>query len=103
MAIADPTTTPPFPTSADKSIERVAQGAHDTVDRVASSAAPAVEKLRTGANQAAEMLRSQADTLNQMQKEWVDDARTCVRDHPLASVAVAVAAGMLLAKLMSPR
>src|SRR5690242_10954971 len=106
MAIADPTNPaniPPFPTSADKTMERAVQGAHDTIDRVASSAGPAVEKLRTGANQAADMLRTQADTLNQMQKEWVDGARACVRDHPLASVAVAVAAGMLLARLTAPR
>jgi ElaB/YqjD/DUF883 family membrane-anchored ribosome-binding protein len=106
-------TTPPTSTtstvpggnaaSGDKTVERVVQGAHDAVDRIAEKAVPAVEKLRAGVNQAADTLQSQADQLSEMQKQWVESARTCVRDHPFASVAVAVAAGMLLGRLLSSR
>lgn len=31
--------------------------------------------------------------------EWIDTARTSVRDHPIAAVGIALATGMLLARL----
>jgi ElaB/YqjD/DUF883 family membrane-anchored ribosome-binding protein len=84
-------------------MDRVVQSAHEAVDRMADRAGPAVERLRSGVNQAADVLQSRADELNEIQKEWIDSARACVRDHPLASVAVALAAGMVLSKLLSSR
>jgi ElaB/YqjD/DUF883 family membrane-anchored ribosome-binding protein len=77
------------------------QGAHETIDRLAEKAAPAVERLRSGMSGATEKARGGADQLTQMQEEWIATARTCVRDHPLASIGIAVAAGMVLSKLMS--
>ena len=80
---------------------RVVQGAHEAVDRIAEKAAPAVEKLRSTMSGATDTMRSSADQLSHMQEEWVATARTTVREHPLAAIAVAVAAGMVLTKLMS--
>jgi ElaB/YqjD/DUF883 family membrane-anchored ribosome-binding protein len=79
----------------------VVQGAHDTIDRIAEKAAPAVERLRSSMSDATDRARGGADQLTQMQEEWMATARTCVRDHPLASIGIAVAAGMVLCKLMS--
>jgi ElaB/YqjD/DUF883 family membrane-anchored ribosome-binding protein len=91
----------PTAASTDPTMSRVVQGAHDVVDRLAEKAAPVVDKLKSRMSGAGESLRGNADQLSQMQEEWIATARTCVRDHPLASVAVAVAAGMVLSKLMS--
>jgi ElaB/YqjD/DUF883 family membrane-anchored ribosome-binding protein len=52
---------------------------------------------------ATEKLPMSKDELSAMQQEWVASARDVVREHPLASVAVAVAAGVLLSRMMSSR
>lgn len=87
--------------TVDNTVDRVAQTAHQTVDRLAEKAGPAVDRIRTRVADANETLKAQADQLKQMQSEWTESARTCVRDHPMASIAVAVAAGVLLSKIFS--
>lgn len=107
----NPTTSNPSPLgsnggvgatgSTDNTVDRVAQSAHQTVDRLAEKAAPAIDKLRTRMSGANESLKAQADQLRQMQGEWTESARACVRENPIASVAVALAAGVLLSKIFS--
>jgi len=80
--------------AAENAVDRATQGAHDMVDRVAEKAGPAVDR-------ASEALQSGVDDLNEMQERWMEASRACVRDHPLVSVGVAVAAGMLLSRLMA--
>lgn len=86
-----------LPTTA--TVDRAAQTAHDAIDRLAAKAGPLVEKLRTSASTAADGLSSRADNLGEMQDEWLDNARTTVRDNPLAAVAVGLLAGLLIGKL----
>jgi|GEM_PF-1228915 len=90
-------------TSAEDRVNRLAQGAHAAVDRIAEKAIPAVQRLRGGANSAAATLRTRADDLDGMQRRWVESSRGCVRNHPLVSVGAAVAAGMILSRLMGRR
>lgn len=87
--------------TTNPSVDRVAQSAHQTVDRLAEKAAPAIDKLRTTMSGANESLKAQADQLKQMQSEWTESARTAVRENPIAAVAVAVAAGVLISKIFS--
>lgn len=82
-------------------VDRAARAAHDTVDRLASQAGPAMERMRAMAADAQERMRQKYGDLGAMEEEWVTMARTCVRDHPLASVAVAVVAGMLISRMSS--
>ena len=82
-------------------VDRAAQTAHETIDRVAAKAGPALEQLQSAATTAAQSLQDKAATLGEMEEQWLESARTCVREHPLASVAVAVAAGMLISRLSS--
>lgn len=90
------TGTTPFPPSSDSTgrdqpqMDRVVRGAHDTVDRLAESAAPHIERLQ----RSAEELRHTGD-------EWSESLRTTVRANPLASIATALAVGMVLARLTS--
>ena len=89
--------------SGEELMERVVQGAHKAVDRVAEKAAPAVERIKHRVDNAAETVHSQTDRMRAMEEEWIDATRTCVRNHPLASVGVAVLAGMMLSRMMSSR
>jgi ElaB/YqjD/DUF883 family membrane-anchored ribosome-binding protein len=85
--------------SATPVVDRLAQSAHEAVDRVAAKAGPAVERLRSTASGAAGTLQQKAGDLGALEEQWMENARTVVRDNPLAAIAVAVAAGMLLSKL----
>ena len=77
--------------AADKvapAIDRVAQAAHQTVDKVAGAAVPA-----------AEWVMQSADQLKQQQEELVDSCRGYVRERPLLTVGIALAAGYLFGRL----
>lgn len=80
-------------------VSRVAQGAHETVDRLAEKATPAVQKLESTVAQANETLHHQVERARELGDEWTDNLRGTVREHPLASVGVAFAIGLLFARL----
>ena len=82
-------------------LAQVVQGAHNTVDRLAETAAPHVQRLQEGVNSASEMLQSRTDQAREVGDEWAESLRTTVREHPLASLAAALAIGMVVAKLTS--
>lgn len=84
---------------ADDAMERAVQNVHAIIDRVAETAGPAIDRLLSGVNNATETLQSSADDFGEMQERWIESLRGTVRDHPLASIAVAVAAGVLLSRL----
>jgi ElaB/YqjD/DUF883 family membrane-anchored ribosome-binding protein len=69
-------------------IDRAAQAAHRTIDRVAGAAAPAAEWMMQSAGQ----LRSQQD-------EVIETCRGYVRERPLATLCVALAAGYLIGRM----
>ena len=82
-------------------LARVVQGAHDTIDRLAESAAPRVQRLQEGVSSANEVLHSRADQARDMGDEWAESLRCTVRENPLASVAAALAIGIVIARLTS--
>jgi ElaB/YqjD/DUF883 family membrane-anchored ribosome-binding protein len=88
--------------TADEMVNRAAETAHRAVDRVAEKAMPAVERVRSGVSEAATVLQARADQFGQLQERWVEESRSYVREHPFTSVAAALAAGMLLARLLWP-
>lgn len=80
-------------------VDRAAQSAHNAIDRVAAKAGPALEGLQSAATTAAQSLQDKAASFGELEQAWVESARKTVREHPLATVAVAVAAGMLISRL----
>ena len=80
-------------------VSRVAQGAHDTVDRLAEKATPAVQKLESTMAHANEALHNQMNRARELGDEWTDNLRGTVRENPLTSVGVALAIGMIFARL----
>jgi len=76
-------------TGTQKQIERVSDGAHRVVDQTVS---------RVGA--IADRFGEKADELMEMKEDWVAATRTYVRDHPVAALGIALAAGYVLSAIM---
>jgi ElaB/YqjD/DUF883 family membrane-anchored ribosome-binding protein len=89
------------PDAGNDVLNRVVQGAHETIDRLAESAAPHVHRLQDSVTGAADALQSRAGEAREIGSEWTDSLRSTVRENPLASVATALAIGLLLARLTS--
>lgn len=73
---------------AHAGIDRLSAGAHRTVDRVGSTAADAADQFD-----------AKREEWSDAAGEWVDATRGYVRDHPVASLALALAAGYLLSRV----
>jgi ElaB/YqjD/DUF883 family membrane-anchored ribosome-binding protein len=97
------TLTENIPAAAEDAVARTAQSAHEIVDRVAEKAGPAIDRMREGVGAAADAIQGSAEELGEMQQRWLAACRSCVRDYPFASIAVAVAAGVVLSRLLLPR
>lgn len=80
-------------------LERMVRGAHASIDRFAETAAPQIDRLERGMSGAADSLHGSADHWREVGDEWTESVRTSVREHPLAAVGIALAAGMLIARL----
>lgn len=73
---------------AHAGIDRLSSGAHHAVDRAESSVATAAERLD-----------AKSDELSDAVGEWMDATRGYVREHPVAALGIALAAGYLLSLL----
>ncbi len=80
------------PSDAGDLVMRVAQGLHETVDRVADKAAPAAQKLEA-------TVQDQVHRARELGDEWTDSLRSTVRERPISSVLVALAAGILISRI----
>jgi uncharacterized protein YukE len=74
--------------TAGPAIDRVARAAHQTVDKVAQAAQPA-----------AEWIGDSAERVKQTQDQMVTSARDYIRERPLVTLGVALAAGYLIGRL----
>lgn len=89
----------PGAADASEMVSRVAEGAHATVDRLAEVATPAAQKIEATLSQASEAVHEQMHRAREAGDEWSESLRDTVREHPLTSVVVALAAGALIARL----
>jgi len=92
-----------FPNTLDKT----AAGAHQTVDRIAEAASPAIERMAAGAHHAVDKVvsvtapaagwvESKARKLNESRVKAVEGSKKYVQNYPFATVAAAIAIGMLI-------
>ena len=76
-------------TASKPNVDRLAQSAHDTVDRTAQAVSSVADRVS-----------EKYEELYAMQEDWVDAGREYVREHPVAAIGMALAAGYLLSMLM---
>jgi len=88
---------------AHEAIDKATSAARPTVDRIALSAHHAVDKLADVATHAAETLGIKGEQLKNAQQRIVEDCRSYVKEKPLTSLGIAVAAGYLLSRLLGSR
>jgi len=91
-----------------RSVEQASTRAHDAIDKVSDVARPAMDRVASGAHQAVDKLAGAVETLGvkgeqlkNAQARAVEQCRGYVRDHPAASLGIALAAGFLLSRLWS--
>jgi ElaB/YqjD/DUF883 family membrane-anchored ribosome-binding protein len=75
-----------------RNIERVGDRAHKVVDRATDAATSAAERI----GEHVDTLAEKRDELMELPETWMESARDYVRDNPLASIGIALAAGYLL-------
>jgi ElaB/YqjD/DUF883 family membrane-anchored ribosome-binding protein len=80
-------------------LDNAVRGVHDTVDRVAAKVTPAIDQLVGGAHHVTDAAHQRARQLNETGVQWTNSLRVTVREHPLTSVAVALAAGYLVSRI----
>jgi ElaB/YqjD/DUF883 family membrane-anchored ribosome-binding protein len=90
-------------TKAHRAIEHASDAARPAVDRIASGAHQAVDKFADAATHAAESLGVKGGQLKDAQARLMKDWGGYVGANPVVSLGVAVAAGFLLSRLISPR
>ena len=88
---------------AHEKIVSVTDAARPAVERMAASAHEVVDRVAGVATQAAETLGVKGDQIKSAQDKLVDSAREYMREHPVATLSVAVAAGFVLSRLLSSR
>jgi ElaB/YqjD/DUF883 family membrane-anchored ribosome-binding protein len=90
-------------TGAHGVIDKVSDAARPAVDRIASGAHRTVDKISSAAGQAAETLGVKGEQLRNAQVRAMEQCRGYVRDNPVTSLGIAMAAGFLLSRLWSSR
>lgn len=73
------------------------------VDRLATSAHAAVDKLASSFSGVGGMVDDKSKKLGEAYGHMLDTSRDYVRSRPASSIAMAVAAGWIIAKLMGGR
>ena len=89
-------------TAHDK-IDQVSASVKPAVDKFARSAHQVVDKVATVASDAADTLGVRAEQLKDVQGRLTEQCAAYVRENPMASIGIAVAAGYILSKLLSSR
>jgi ElaB/YqjD/DUF883 family membrane-anchored ribosome-binding protein len=74
--------------NAAATVNRVSDSAHETVDRLADTASTAMEQWGV-----------KAEELLAMKDRAMDTTRTYVRENPLVALGIALAVGILLARI----
>lgn len=95
ITTADPST----PRSAPELVHNLAEDAHHTINHLAEQAAPHAQRLQEQWSKAEDMLDGSTEQLREMSDAWLESLRASVREHPLACVGVALALGVVVARL----
>lgn len=101
-------TNPPAPNGGDAAMQKLdrrvdetADHAHERIDQVSNAARPMVDKLAGRAHNAVDKLESKSEEWLAAEQEMLGEVQAYVRDKPLQALAIAVAGGFLLSRIIS--
>ncbi|MBU2113945.1 MAG: hypothetical protein KKE94_09250 [Gammaproteobacteria bacterium] len=89
--------------SMHRAIDSASEAASPALKHMTTGAHNSVDKLANGVNHAAESISTKSTQLYHLQQQLADNTRTQVRSHPLLSVVVALAGGILFSWWLSRR
>jgi ElaB/YqjD/DUF883 family membrane-anchored ribosome-binding protein len=89
--------------TATNTAQDTASRASEKLNNLGDTAQQTVERLTNAASQAASRLSAKGEELWAMRGDATETARTYMRDHPVATIGIAVAIGIVLSKLLSRR
>ena len=98
----------------ERTVDQASTGAHNAIDKASDAARPAVERITSGAHQAVDKFASVAsqaadslgvkgEQLMKLQERALEQCRVYVRENPVASLGIAIAAGYLLSRVLRSR
>lgn len=86
--------------SATSAIDNAASKAKPIIGRAAETAHQAVDKAAKLAEAPAEWISKKSEDLKGTQEQFVTDARESITASPIKAVAIALAAGLVIGRLM---
>jgi ElaB/YqjD/DUF883 family membrane-anchored ribosome-binding protein len=69
------------------------------MDKLSSAAEEASEKIAGATRQAAEALGEKGEQLRELEEQFMKECRDCIRNHPITSIGIALAAGFVLSRI----
>ena len=93
----------PSSTGTGRYAESVAERGSEGLSRLSDSAHQTLERVSGAASHAASRLSERGHELWEMRGEALDTARSYVRQHPVATIGIAIAVGLLISRLTSRR
>lgn len=73
----------------------------EITDKATNSAHEVVDKVTDAASQAKQSLGEKGEQLKKTEQQWMKECRGYIRENPMTSVSIAVAAGFLLSRVLS--
>jgi ElaB/YqjD/DUF883 family membrane-anchored ribosome-binding protein len=89
--------------AAHHAIDSAADATRPALDHAVANAHKTVDRVGDAASHAAEALGVKGDQLNEGSKRVIERAGVYVRENPVTSLGIAVAAGYVLSRLLSSR
>lgn len=71
----------------------------ETIDKLSSAAEEAAEKIASATSQATDVLGEKGEQLKDLEEQLMEDARDYIREHPITSMGIALAAGFMLSQI----
>jgi ElaB/YqjD/DUF883 family membrane-anchored ribosome-binding protein len=93
----------PSGTGSSQDSEALLDRASTKLGNLTDSAQQTIERFTRAASETASRLGDRGRDLWQAQEPNIEKARTYMRAHPLATIGIAVAVGIVLSKLLSRR
>ncbi len=87
-------------TGLRNAVDHGVQPTHNAIDRMADCAVPAVGQLQAAAHDATDTFQSKGQALADLKDQAATTARGYVREHPLATVLVALTAGVIISRIL---